>query len=155
MVCVTTGSALERKGLSGAVTWVHLFRQPFCWMVPSKLLSTCLSIILQAEGAEEQPGPELSSEAICATSRTLWNMCHSCLASLLSALIAWGFCCPLALRYALVLFSVPNNFCISCTDFHKEQTSKSLKSKHLVVMSWGALSLPLLKYLRSSLMSYL
>lgn len=95
MVCVTRGSDLERMGLSGAVTWVHLFRQPFCWMVPSKLPSTCLSIILQAEGAGKEP--ELDSEAICATSQTLWNMCHSYLASLLSALIAWSFCCPLAL----------------------------------------------------------
>lgn len=89
MVCVITGSDLERKGLSGAVTWMHLFRQPFCWIVPSKLLSTCLSIILQAEeaGKEPEPGPE----ALWATSRTLWNVCHSCLASLLSAFIAWSF----------------------------------------------------------------
>lgn len=68
VVCVTTGSDLERKKLSGAVTRMHLFRQPFCWMVPRKLLSTCLSIILQAKGAGEEPRPELGSEAICATS---------------------------------------------------------------------------------------
>lgn len=134
MVCVTTtGSDLERKGLSRTVAWVHLFRQPCCWMVPSKLLSTCLSIIPQVEGAGEEPEPELGSEAICATSRTPWNMCHSCLASLLSALIAWSFCCTLALRdmnwcYFLFLIVFQSAVQIFTKSKHQKPQKQTLSS---------------------------
>lgn len=78
-------------------------------MFPSKLLSTCLSI-LQAEGAGKSLGLSWAQKqfvqplAHCGT--CVIPVLHQCSQLLLTGVSV----APGSVRYELVLFSVPNNF---------------------------------------------
>lgn len=81
---------------------------------------------------------------LCNLLNTVKRMCHpflACTHHLQSAFVVWSFCCccPLSLEGAAVdmnwcYFLLLIIFKMAVQIFLKEQTSKSLKSKHLVAM---------------------